>query len=218
MKYLTLCLVMIGMASAQAAPIRFDFVFEDSNTGAIADGYIVFEETLMANPTAGGVGNSPDGGPLPIDGVYNIPGPEILDLAFTVTGSEFSDGDYGLADYVTVILFTNGGTLDFNGELIGQPTDGSPWGTSLLDSGDFNLFSNDVNPENILESYDTVNGNTTPNGCAPFTLCTVADDMVLISLRGTPSVVPSVPSSSNLSILMLILSSLLVGFWYFRKA
>ncbi len=220
MKNTMLFLLLSGMLSVQAAPIRFDFVFQDGNSGAAASGYIVFEETLLDNPTNGGnVGvNPPDGLPPGFPGEYSIPGPEVLDLSFTVTGSQSADGDYGMDDYVTVILFTNGGTLNLNGELIGQSTDGSPWGTSLFDAGDFNLFSNDVGQGLTQVHYDAFRGTSVPDGCAPFTLCSGSDSMQLISMRGTPSVIPSVPATSNISLLALLISSLLIGSIFIRKS
>ena len=223
MKIFTVCFLLIGVVGVNAAPIRFDFVFEDPNNGARAEGYIVFEETLMVNPTGSNTPDLPEG-TVEEDGSYLIPGPEVLDLAFTVTGSQTSNGTYGLDDYEEVILFTNGGTLNFNAELIGQPTNDSPWGTVYDGSaGDFNLFSNDliIPPQGNRYAEDIQGegeGGFIPNGCNYFELCTAADNMILVSMRGTPSVVPSVPATSSMSILILSLSSLLVGFWFFRKS
>ncbi|TDR20748.1 hypothetical protein [Marinicella litoralis] len=221
MKNFALCILMIGASAVHAAPIRFDFIFEDSGNGARAEGYVVFEENLLVNPTPadGGAGaTTPEGVP---DGSYQIPGPAVLDLEFTVTGSQTSNGVYGLADYEEIILFTNGGTLNFNGELVGQPTDDDPWGTVQGGSaGDFNLFANDVigPPQSNNYSDAVQGGSVVPSGCFFFELCTPGDNMILVSMRGTPSVVPAVPATSNLSVLLLLLSSMLVGFWYFRKS
>ncbi len=223
MKKLTLCL-LLGMTAIHAAPIQFDFLFEDSVTGARAEGYIVFEETLLVNPTLNDGGPLPNGGPPGDDGFYEIPGPAVLDLAFTVSGSQGSNGDYGIDDYASVVLFTNGGTLNLNGELVGQPTDDDPWGTVQGGSaGDFNLFSNDINPPGSADAYASANGDggpgggIIPSGCFFFELCTATDNMFLVSMRGSPGAVQSVPASSDFGLLLLILSSLMVGFLYFRK-
>jgi hypothetical protein len=65
----------------------------------------------------------------------------------TVTGADFGNGSYSLADYSYFFLGTNGGTLDFSQEVIGQSTSGDPWGTpSSGNGGDFNIASLDSAP------------------------------------------------------------------------
>ena len=99
-----------------------------------------------------------------------IPNPGIyLDLAtqpawlssvtLTVTGAITGNGTFTLADFSGLSWHTGGATLNFDLQLIGQPTPGSPWGTigapTAFGSGDFNLF-------------DAAGGLAAPSGLTPF--------------------------------------------------
>ena len=67
---------------------------------------------------------------------------EILDLSVTVSGASAGNGVFTLDEFTQVSYDSNGGTLDLGSELVGQPTDGLPWGTEISgNSGEFNLFS-----------------------------------------------------------------------------
>lgn len=212
MKKLTI-LLLITTFSISAAPVRFDFVFDDPNSTARTVGYIVFEESLLSNP---------------VDEIISLPSPKVLDLQLTVTGSIYSDGTYDLNDYASVDFYSNGGVLDFSQPLIGQPTADAPWGTTFDgDSGEFNLFTHDIGGQNISSArHDNNRGNGSPpisdapTGCFWFTLCESFTNMPtgnalkgiggpspmeLQSMqpnRGTPTA-RSVPSLSTWSVLTL---------------
>jgi len=100
--------------------------------GATATGNITLDLTLLNNP------GFTDQGPSPF----------VKDFSITITGSSAGDGTFGFNDFVDFFLDTNGGTLDFSQELVGQPTSGSNWGStpSSGEAGDFNFFSNGANP------------------------------------------------------------------------
>jgi hypothetical protein len=175
-------LLAAAATSAFAAPITFTFRFVDGGSGATATGFIVFESTLLANP-----GNN----------IFVLPNPAVLNLSVTVTGAAAGNGTFGTADFGQVIFDTNGGTLNFSQQLIGQPTAGVPWGTAYDGSGgDFNLFGT---------------GAPAPDGVNWFTLGAndgAADAMILASMSASGQV----PTLSEWS--MVILSLLLgLGAW-----
>jgi hypothetical protein len=158
MKKLFFLLLIISI-QVTAAPVRFDFVFDDPNSTARTEGYIIFEETLLANP-----GNN----------TFSLPDPAVLDLQLTVTGSVDSDGSYDLSDYNEIDFWTNGGTLDFSQPLIGQATNGQPWGTTFDgNSGEFNLWSFGGGQKSS-NRYDGNRGlpiGGPPTACWWFTVC-----------------------------------------------
>jgi len=216
-KYLTIITLLILSNLATAAPLRFDFTFAENPGTARATGYIVFESTLLPNPG----GSS-----------YDLPNPVILDLQVTVSGSSAGDGTFTLADFTGVVFDTGGIALDFTRELVGQPTDTSPWGTpggavkSLSIKGrslaDFNLFSNPQQPEGINNEdlYSDGSGNLgislPPNGIAPFTLrASSGENMAIVSFA--PFAATSVPSLSHYSIIIFGLLLILVGFLRLRN-
>ena len=115
-------------------------------------------------------------------------------LSITITGASSGNGTFTLADFTganNMYWNTNGGTLNFNAPLIGQATIGSPWGTSVGGSGDFNLFSNGADP-------------AAPTGAINFTLGANGGSGDAIQLTEfTPAPTPE-PSS-----LLLLLSGIL---------
>ncbi len=158
MKKLFFLLLIISI-QVTAAPVRFDFVFDDPNSTARSEGFIILEESLVTNPG---------------DNTFVLPNPAVIDLQFTVTGSIDSDGQYDINDYEEIWFDTNGGTLDFSQPLIGQATNGQPWGTAFDGSaGDFNLFPTGGLNVKSGSSYDGNRGiqGGPPFGCNFFTLC-----------------------------------------------
>ncbi len=152
-------LISVGtFGVAQAAPITLKFTFDDPASTAQAVGSITFEGTLLQNPGSQ---------------FFNLPDPAVLALNATVSGAVSGNGAFALTDFTGVSFDTNGGTLNFASQLVGQPTSGSPWATLDGNSGNFNLFSN--SPKQGVsgngQSPTAPNGiNPTPNGVAAFTL------------------------------------------------
>lgn len=143
-RLLTMCMFALAAPVALAGPIRFDFAYQEPQGDATATGYIVFESTEVANPG----GNE-----------FDLPSSAVLDLSITIVNADAGNGTFGLADFSRVWFDTNGGTLDFSRSLMGQPTNGLPWGTPPpnegggdarggggISSGDFNLFVDHIVP------------------------------------------------------------------------
>lgn len=224
MKKLIFSLLIISL-QVTAAPVRFDFVFDDPNSSARTEGFIVFEDTLLPNPG---------------DTTFVLPDPAVIDLQLTVTGSVNSDGTYNLSDYDEIDFWTNGGTLDFSQPLIGQATNGQPWGTTFDgSSGDFNLWSYGNGGVKSSGRYQGQGGGGPvggpPTACFWFTICEPGGQggnnntatkgigggvspMELQSMqpgRGTP--VQSVPSLNVLSIMALATVILLMAVLFRRR-
>jgi hypothetical protein len=213
-KKLALALALSGSAGVVlAAPTRFDFTFQEVAGAARATGYIVFETDLLANPG---------------DSDIAIPDAAIQDLSVTVSGASSGNGTFGIADFCSVTFNTHGGTLDLSRELVGQPTSGDPWGTTVpppdraanggdeSTSGDFNLFAcggvGRGGDGYLLERGVPVTG--APNGVWWFTLGAdggAANEMRLVSMApaGTP-VHHAVPAAGFWSIAGLL--ALVAGF------
>jgi len=110
---------------AKAAEFALQWSGAAFGNSASANGLIDFDPSLINNP-----GNTL----LPVNS-----------FSITVTGASNGNGTFSLADYSFFSLETNGGTLDFTKQLVGQPTANDPWGTvpSSGNGGDFNIFASD---------------------------------------------------------------------------
>jgi hypothetical protein len=120
-------------ASAQAAPVTYDFTFSSGGgvggSDTVVDGRITLEGSLLAQ------------------GDYNwheyYPGgPELLALSVNISGGSAYDGHYGMNDFYAFAWNTAGGTLDLSRPLFGQDIGyGRHWGPIGYPSyGDFNLL------------------------------------------------------------------------------
>jgi hypothetical protein len=112
-------------------------------------------------------------------------------LSITISGASSGNGTFTLSDFDTVLINEGGLGLNFNQQLVGQPTTGNPWGTPDGASGDFNLFNR------------TGIGGTAPDGTFDFTLTTNAgagDPMLLTSFVLATSVVPEPSGIALISI------------------
>lgn len=205
-------LLLFAVGSAHAAPITFNFTFADPASSATAVGTITFESSLLANP-----GNNS----------FTLPDPAVLALDVTVSGSANGNGQFGLADFTGVVFETNGGTLNLSQSLLGQPTSGSPWGTTPSDgeAGDFNLFSGQAMGQNHASGsryadQSGVNGvsGLPPDGVWYFTLGANGgngEPMVLVAMG--PAGSRSVPGLGLAGLLALFATLGAAAFWQLRR-
>ena len=189
-----------SIVAAHAEPITFNFTFSSAavsnrpsgqfpnyhgfsaavvhgQAAATATGSITFERALLANPGAND---------------FTLPDPAVLALTVTVSNASSGNGTFTLSDFNEVIFDTNGGTLNFNQELVGQPTSEDPWGTpSGGAGGDFNFF--------IPQAARQQGAALPPNGVFWFTLGADggnADSMQLTSLALAGPAAAAVPALS----------------------
>lgn len=196
---------MFTLAHAGApAPQRYTLEWASPTSGATATGFIELDRNLVTTP-----------------GVYSwfLPDPAVLDFGITVTGSASGDGTWTIADYSEIRFDTNGGALDLDMELVGQPTSGNPWGPTNpprgdigFDSGDFNIFV-DGQGNGTNGRYDDLEA---PSGVGPFPPTGVfffeiaanggsGESMLLTSFR--PAGVPqatAVPALSKIGLALLL--------------
>ena len=196
--------------------MRLNFIFQQESGPATATGYVVFETDLIANPGINDI---------------DLPSPAVLDLSVTVAGAASGNGSFGIENFCGLVFDTQGGTLDFTRELVGQPTLGDPWATTVPQegeprapsgeggggtSGDFNLFAcgSNFQPGERYGENRAVQGALAPNGVWYFTLGSdggSGDAMRLVSMApaGVQGHRP-VPASTAWSLagLMVLLAGL----------
>lgn len=159
-------------SAAQAADITFKITWSGSyffNT-ASAVGYFTIDTAALPNP-----GNTPSSFSVPdisinktTDPAFNAKSPItslIKQLDLTITGSGAGDGNYTLADYPDggVIWNTNGANLDFSKELVGQTTQGLPWGSIVSAPPGTSYSKSYLTPGNYGGDFNIFD----PPGCVP---------------------------------------------------
>lgn len=179
----------IGQPAPQ--PFTFQFTFCAPQSQADARGYITFEESLLQNPFSGEI---------------EFPDPQVIDLSVTVSGASSGNGTFGINEFESILWDSNGATLDFGQELVGQPTPGQPFGTPAVNNaGDFN-FNRAISSPSSPDAFDAFSMAADGGG---------ADELMLRSMiqgsasNGTASCgldkPLSIPTISDLGILVLIL-------------
>ena len=141
----TMFLVLGLAARSQAALDTFDLTYSGSSFGnsAVGNGTITIDTSLVYNP-----GDTD---------THNVPFVTAFSLTISGATKPSDDGTFGLADFGEIFLDTDGATLDFSQQLVGQPGFGPGSG------GDFNFFSNGSDPSaptgfNFF-TIETGNGN-----------------------------------------------------------
>ncbi|MFK8014647.1 MAG: hypothetical protein AB8G17_04345 [Gammaproteobacteria bacterium] len=122
-------------AQAQAALLTFNLGWsgESFSNTAVATAVLVVDDTLLPNP-----GSTGDNGQAVLLAELGI-----VSFDMVVTGATIGDGAYSIDTFAAVTWNSGALGLDLSTELVGQATDGNPWGTSDGFSGDFNVFSLD---------------------------------------------------------------------------
>ena len=94
---------------------------------ATASGQMTIEDSLLLNPG--------------FNDTQVTPG-LVRWFTITISGASGGNGTFGLGDFGRIILGTGLLAIDFSGELVGQPTEQDPWGTSQPGDtgGDFNVY------------------------------------------------------------------------------
>ncbi len=173
-------IALCGVGVANAGSMTFDVSWSGASLGnaATATAEITFDPSQLNNP----------GFTSTQEGVFVVTA-----FTMTVSGAKNGNGTFGLADFNNFSLGTNGGLLDFTRELVGQPTSGSPWGTTHTgDSGVFNIITEyDLSPTTtgffqITPTYQLGSSGTVVYG--------FDDSMLLTSFAPAASPVPE-PSS-----------------------
>lgn len=184
--------LVLTAGTAPAAFQTFNLAYSGAAFGnaATASGSITIDLALLNNPGLTGQDNSPF----------------VTAFSLTVSGANSGNGTFGIDAYTTSSIFggfyidTNGGTLDFGQELVGQPTAIDPFGTvpSAGNAGDFNIFSNGSVP-------------AAPQGTFFFEITTAGgegDRLYLTNFTPTPDPVNPVPAPGTLAMLGVGLASL----------
>ncbi len=154
LKCATVVCLLVFAATAYADVFQtYDLAWSGAAFGnsASATGQITLDLTTLPNP----------GGPN--YDMYN----DIASLTITITGASSGNGTWTRADLAPIsnlgtytYWWTGGVALNMNQQLVGQPTQGSPWGTDDGNSGDFNLFFTNGGPIGTFYFTLTTDGGT----------------------------------------------------------
>jgi sugar lactone lactonase YvrE len=127
-------------------PSIFDLQWSGASFGntATATGQIRLDNSLLLNPGSNSLTVLPF----------------VQDFEITITGASSGNGSFNLSDFSEIVFNTGLAPLDLTQELVGQPTDLDPWGTSQpgATGGDFNLFSSSGAPNGTYYFELTANG------------------------------------------------------------
>lgn len=173
---------LLGAATAQAQqapdPLTLQFSFCQVNEGGPGEalGYITFDRNFL------------DASP---DLSWDAQGGAVLDLQMVVQGTGTGDGSFGLADFDRGFFQWNGGTPNYDQELVGQPTDGAPFGTDDLDdAGDFNFFRGTQAAPNGVWWFTLLPGGAPPTQEEPVFNVSPPQSLVLTSLIQGSEAIP----------------------------
>ena len=165
-------LVLVGAAQVHAdILITYDVTYSGASLGnsAVGTGTFTLDTSLINNP---GFTSSPAV-------------PFVTAFSLTISGASSGNGTFGIGDFEGAILDTDGGTLNFAEQLIGQPTAGDPFGTPDGNGGDFNFFSNPSDP-------------SAPSAVAFFTIGTSGGSGDALQLTSVMPEATAVPEPSSL--------------------
>ena len=127
--FITLC-----AGPVQAEIKTFDLAWSGASFGnnATATGRITIDDTVLPNPSR--------------RLIFGFEQFGVTSLTVTVSGAISGNGTFTLADFDDATWDSGdigNATLDLTRELVGQATDGGPWGTQNGSAGEFTLFSFD---------------------------------------------------------------------------
>ena len=165
---------LLNSTMAQAAVETFNFTFSGaqfSNT-AIANGFITFDTDNFVSNGFGG---------------YSLNG-QYTDLGVTVSGSNSGNGSFTNND-ISLYIFSSPIALDFSRELVGQGSEGTGFGPSFINGGDFNVFSF---------------GGNAPKGTNNFTLTAASGfgEQMLLTSFAPASIAAPVPEADTSAMLL----------------
>jgi len=182
---LSLLWIVVSCHSAPAAIMTFRAEWDGSGLGntAYAVAIMTIDTTRFPNPGNIAAGN--------FDSV--VP-PAFQSLNMTLSGAASGNGTYTLGDYTFFSWSTNGGVLDFNRELVGQPTLGDTWAdTGSFNAGEFSLYAN--NPSAPSSAY------------SPFALRTSAYEYLRLTTFTPLSAPTAVPEPSSMLFIAFVSAS-----------
>ena len=182
LKAIFVAIAMTLAGSVFAAQETLDITWSGASFGnnATATGFITFDNASLPQNSVSG---------------NHLPDAAITNLGITISGASSGNGTFNLSDF-TAITFWAPSPLDLSKQLIGQTlTNGSTYGTSSPNGGDFNLFGNF--------------GTSAPAGRIFFRLATnggAGDDMLVTSMMPVPEPAESALLISGLGLIGFIAS------------